>query len=143
MINDNNDQNLITGKTCEVTAMRFITFISLLIVVAFTACATTNSKTTHSRHNMIQLEQIREQPASDAYDLIRNLKPQWLRRGGHRSIYFTSYATVYVNDSKHGDIDSLRSIPAEHIKEIRFLNAGEAASRFGLNHAGGAILISI
>ena len=53
--------------------MRFITFISFLIVVAWTACATTNSKTTHSHHNMIQLEQIREQLASDAYDLIRKL----------------------------------------------------------------------
>ena len=146
MINDNNDQNLITGKTCEVTAMRFITFISLLIVVAFTACATTNSKTTHSRHDMIQLEQIREQLASDAYDLIRKLRPNWLRSRGQRSIHFNNTAsspTVYVNDGKHGDIDSLREIQAEHIKEIRFLNAGEAASRFGLNHAGGAILISI
>ncbi len=126
--------------------MRFITFISFLIVVAWTACATTNSKTTHGPHNMIQLEQIREQLASDAYDLIRTLRPHWLRSQGLRSHHFNktaSYATVYVNDSRHGDIDSLRSISAEQIKEIRFMNAGEAAIRFGLNLSGGAILISI
>jgi len=94
---------------------------------------------------MIQLEQIREQLASDAYDLIRKLRPSWLRRG-HRSNHFNktaSYATVYVNGSKYGDIDSLLSIPAEQIKEIRFMNAGEAAIRYGWNHSGGAILISI
>lgn len=126
--------------------MRFITFISLLIVVAFTACATTNSKTIHNRHDVIKIEQIREQLASNAYDLIRKLKPQWLRSRGHRSIHFNKtapYATVYVNDSKHGDIDSLSSIPAEHIKEIRFMNAGEAASRFGLNHSSRRLRVTV
>ncbi len=126
--------------------MRFITSISCLIVVALTACATTNSKTTLSRHNLIQLEQIREQPASDAYDLIRTLRPHWLLSRSHRSSHLNwtaAYATVYVNDSKHGDIDSLRSISAEQIKEIRFMNASEAAIRFGFNLSGGAILISI
>ena len=126
--------------------MRFITSISCLIVVALAACATTNSKTTLSRHNLIQLEQIREQHVSDAYDLIRTLRPQWLRSRGHRSFHFNKTApdlTVYVNDSKYGDIDSLSSIPTEQIKEIRFMNAGEAAIRYGWNHSGGAILISI
>ena len=126
--------------------MRSITFISLLIVVAFTACATTNSKTIHNRHDLIKIEQIREQLASNAYDLIRKLRPYWLRIRGHRSIHFNKtapYATVYVNDSKYGDIDSLLSIPVEQIKEIRFMNAGEAAIRYGLNHSGAAILISI
>ena len=126
--------------------MRFIKFISCLIVVALTACATTNSKTTHSPHNLIQLEQIREQPALDAYNLIRTLRPHWLRSRAHRSAHFNKtapYAAVYVNGSKHGGIDSLRSISAEHIKEIRFMNAGEAAIRFGLHLSGGAILISI
>ena len=126
--------------------MRFTPFISCLIIVALTACATTNSKTTHSRHNMIQLEQIREQTASDAYDLIRTLRPHWLQSRRHRSTHFNKtapYATVYVNNSRHGDIDSLRDIPAEQIKEIRFINSNEAAIRFGPNFSGGAILISI
>ncbi len=126
--------------------MRFITCISLLIVVALTACATTNSKTTYSRHNVLKTEEIRKQVASDAYNLIRNLRPLWLRNRGQRSIHFNneaSYPTVYVNDSKHGDIDSLYLISTQQVKEVRFLNASEATIRFGLNHAGGAILIKI
>ena len=126
--------------------MRFITSISCLIVVALAACATTNSKTTYIPHNLIQLEQIRHQPATDAYDLIRALRPRWLQSRRHRSNYFNKtapFATVYVNDSRHGDIDSLRDIPAEQIKEIRFINSNEAAIRFGPNFSGGAILISI
>ncbi len=101
--------------------MRFITFISLLIVVAFTACATTNSKTTHSRHDMIQLEQIREQLASDAYDLIRKLRPQWLRSRGDRSIHFNktaSYATVYVNGPVSSASQPLRSEFSDEIISV-------------------------
>ncbi len=126
--------------------MRFITVISFLSLVVLTGCATTNSKTPHGPHNMIQLGQIREQTASDAYDLIRKLRPQWLRSRAHRSSHFNGtapQAMVYVNDNRYGDIDSLREISAEQIKEVRFMNAGEAAIRFGLNLAGGAILISI
>ena len=126
--------------------MHFLTVISFLIVVALTACATTNSKTPHGRHNMIQLEQIREQPATDAYNLIRTLRPVWLQSRSVWSAHFNNtapYATVYVNDSRYGDIDSLRSIAAELIKEIHFMNASEAAIRLGLNSSGGAILISI
>ena len=50
---------------------------------------------------------------------------------------------VYVNDNWYGDIDCLREISAEQIKEVRFMNASEAAIRLGLNSSGGAILISI
>ena len=126
--------------------MRFITVISFLSLVVLTGCATTNSKATYIPHNLIQLEQIRHQPATDAYDLIRALRPRWLQSRRHRSNHFNKtapFATVYVNDSRYGDIDSLREIPAEQIKEIRFMNASEAAIRFGLNTSGGAILISI
>ncbi|MFQ5769932.1 MAG: hypothetical protein ACE5HX_05315 [bacterium] len=128
--------------------MRSITIFTMLCAMSLIACSITretHTKTTRRAHNYIYLEEIQKSAASNAYDLIRNLRPHWLRGRGIKSIKFqeTSFPVVYVNDSRHGNIQSLTMISAHYIKEIQFLNAGDATFRFGLNHSSGAILITI
>ncbi len=125
--------------------MRFPLFFSVLMAVALTACSTTNSTTSHNRHGWIKQEEIQKQLAANAYELIRKLRPHWLRSRGRRSIHFdeeASYPKVYVNEFCNGDINSLDAISTEYIKEISYITAGAASARFGLNHASGAILIT-
>ena len=53
------------------------------------------------------------------------------------------YPVVYIDDVPSGGLEALQRISSLSILEIRFLAARDASTRFGLNHAGGAILVSI
>ncbi|MFQ5865846.1 MAG: hypothetical protein ACE5IW_11515 [bacterium] len=128
--------------------MRLLTIFTILCAMALLGCSTTREthakKTRHSR-DYISSEEIQKSTASNAYDLIRNLRPHWLWGRGAKSIHYEEapYPVIYVNESREGDINSLSTISTEYITEIRFLSSGDATIRFGLNHAGGAILITI
>lgn len=123
-------------------------YIALLIFsTALIACSsTTSSKKAPGRdRNMISEEEIAGIDAMDAYDLIRMLRPYWLRGRGAKSFLNVqaSYPMVYLNKARLGSIDSLREISASNITTIKFLSAGEATTLYGLNHASGAIMITI
>lgn len=113
------------------------------------ACVSTTDRTysvtSHDRRNTILLEEITNSHATDAYDLIRNLRPLWLRGRGRKSIFNegVSYPTVYVDGGRHGGIESLATTPVEDIAQIQFLDSGDATLRFGVNHPSGAILITL
>jgi hypothetical protein len=49
---------------------------------------------------------------------------------------------AYLNGSPLGDVNSLRSIQATSVKEVKFLNASDATTQFGTNHDSGAILVT-
>ncbi len=128
--------------------MRLETLITILFAVGLLACSTTKEtsvrKARYSR-DRISSEEIQNIYASNAYDLIGKLRPHWLRGRGTKSMRFqdVSYPVVYVDESRHGSINSLSNISVDHIKEVRFLNSSDATFKFGLNHPGGAIIISI
>lgn len=79
-----------------------------------------------------------------AYDLIAQLRPEYLRSRGPASLRSTTpvRAVVYVDEMRFGDLDSLRSMNADQIHHIRYVNAADATTRFGTDHLGGAILIA-
>ncbi|MFQ5752767.1 MAG: hypothetical protein ACE5HI_12290 [bacterium] len=128
--------------------MRVFYVLTILYAITMLACSTTKgtyTKKNHSSRDYISAEEIRNSSATNVYDLIRSLRPNWLRGRGAKSISNkeASYPVVYVNESKHGDINSLSSISVENITAIQFLNSSDATNRFGLDHASGAILITI
>ncbi len=68
---------------------------------------------------------------------MRRLRPRWLRgRGGDLPV-------VYVEQVRRGELEVLERLVPEDVAELRFLSAGDATLRFGTNHAGGAILVSL
>lgn len=128
--------------------MRFLTIFAVGSILILSACSAGNQAAKKNKlrdRNYISSEEIQISAAGDAYHLIKNLRPHWLRGRGFKSLHHqeASLPMVYVNENRHGDIHSLSSISTENIHEIRFYNAGDAAFKFGLNHAGGAILIKI
>ena len=48
---------------------------------------------------------------------------------------------VYLDGQRYGAVETLREIPIATVEEIRFLNAGEANSLFGMGHPHGIIQI--
>jgi len=123
----------------------------LLCTLLFTACAAPKpgdeeyTASPKYEENLISEIEIATSDATNAYDLIRKLRPHWLRSRGRRSIKYpqASYPVVYVNQNRYGDINSLSALGKQNITEIRYLDAGDATTFLGTNHAGGAIMVTI
>jgi len=89
---------------------------------------------------LITVEEIERNSATNAYDVIRSLRPAWLVP---RSRSITNpeggQVVVYVDGVRVGSPDELRNIPATQVKEARYLSAPDATTRFGTDHPSGAI----
>ena len=128
--------------------MCYLSLIMILLAVGFTSCSSTNgtgTKKARYDRNFIGHEDILSNSAIDAYDLIRSLRPHWLKGRGTKSFRNpeASFPMVYVDNDRMGNLETLTSISSANIKSITFLSASDATIRFGLNHTGGAILITI
>jgi hypothetical protein len=47
-----------------------------------------------------------------------------------------------MDDVRLGEPASMVNIPASRVKEIRFMNARDATTRFGTGHSSGVILVT-
>lgn len=117
--------------------------LSLIILVLFMACATSGSggSSRASRSGPITLDGIAEISAGDAYDVVEKLRAGWLRSRGPKSLSDTgpAYPTIYVDGTRRGEMDMLRTISVMDIQEIEFLSTQEANLRYGPDHFGGII----
>jgi len=114
----------------------------LLVLLILAACATTGG-TSPGSSDVLTRAEIENSRASDAYELLQQLRPQFLRGRGSVSMRNPAVGqpVVYKNEVRHGDIQSLRSILIEEIAEIRFISASDATTRWGTGHAGGVIQV--
>jgi hypothetical protein len=94
--------------------------------------------------NVITRAEIREDMES-AYDVIMHRSPQWLMPGGsvRSDNGRPECPMVYVDGIRYGSCESLKSIQAVEVRQLRFLNANDATTLFGSGHGNGAILVTI
>lgn len=69
------------------------------------------------------------------WDAIERLRPPWLRSRGAR----TGYPVVFVNGTRFGEIDSLRSIQVSDVASARLMSAGDATTLYGTGYPAGII----
>lgn len=118
--------------------MRLLTIALLLFATG--ACVSTGERTTRNR-DVLTLEEIQSSDLTDAYEIIRGMRPQWLRVRGPNSFYAANPIMVYLDGNRMGGPEVLSSIPKLSIEEIRFYDPPEAQARFGLNNTNGAIVV--
>jgi hypothetical protein len=104
------------------------------------------------RSNVITAEEITHSSASNAYDLIKTLRPQWFRaRGISTGMPDPSGGgvsdpgggiIVYVDGARVGGVDELENYGAERIQELRYLSATDATTKYGTGHTQGAIEVT-
>ncbi len=96
------------------------------------------------------------------FEVIRSLRPDWLRTRGTGSMRETARGSasgtdpdnveinvrpgiptikVYLDDSLLGDMQSLRTVNPGTVGEARFLTPAQATQRYGAGHVHGAILL--
>ena len=130
--------------------MQFARRVVATALVALTACASGSGGASAARQNpnVISSDEIIESSASNAFEVIQRLRPNFLRTRG--AVHGTPGATnamemvdlvVYLNENRLGGTDQLRQIATTDIREIRYFNSSEATTKWGTGHSGGAIQV--
>lgn len=93
--------------------------------------------------SVISFEEIQGASVDNALDVVRLLRPEWLNTRPPDRLGETQAkgSTVYLDDFRYGDLDSLRSIHASMISSIRFVSAAEATARWGPGNVMGVIQV--
>lgn len=124
-------------------------YATVTLALTVSACASSgNPKTTEASRDVVTSIEIDATTANSAYDLINRLRPNWLRSMGPGSIgggVRTQEIVVYLDDSRLGGLDALRSLSTAGIRSMRFLDATRAATvlhNVGSEPIAGAIVIS-
>lgn len=122
--------------------MRGSFLVLLLAALSVSACASADSRGVSGRTDMLMRWEIAESIQSNAFDLVRQMRPTWLRVRGPNSINSNQTVTIYLDGVRMGGVESLYSIPVMTVEQMRFLSPPEAQSRFGLNNTAGAIAVT-
>ena len=93
--------------------------------------------------SLITLAEIRDVSVDNAYDIVRLLRPEWLRVRPPANLVGVQPQTVpvYLDDFRYGDVESMRGIHVQTISSIRFIPAATATARWGTGHVMGVIQI--
>lgn len=128
---------------------------SVFISVSLAACATGSSVAdseslslrANPARNVLTAAEIVAARVSDAYQAVTQLRPDFLRRrstsvAASTYYYKTVAVQVYLDDMPFGAEESLRNIPLERVRVIRYLSPFDADLRWGGSHPAGAILVT-
>ena len=107
------------------------------------ACASAGGSRAGSNNDaLITAEEIESSHQPTLFDVVRALRPNWLRpaptalRGDRES-----ELAVYLDDQRAGGLDVLRQLPTTAAASLRFYGATEAQARFGNGNLHGVIQI--
>ncbi|HWP83535.1 MAG TPA: hypothetical protein VNN76_12885 [Bacteroidota bacterium] len=93
--------------------------------------------------DVITEEEIRNSNETNLYDVIRKLRPMFLTSRGPKSLRLeeSTLPLVYLDGTKYGEAESLRTMPIVGVQEIRFLDARDATTMYGTGHTSGIIMV--
>ncbi len=121
---------------------------TLLLLAALAACASGGSGASDvpapSRdRNVITEDELRTAPGSSLYDVVRALRPEWLRRNPAMvRPEAEGDIVVYMDRARMGGPNALVQIRPSAVAMVRYYSASEAAGEFGPGHLYGAIAVT-
>jgi len=125
---------------------RWPVLVLTLLVTVVSSCRSAGAPASQlGDSDIITREEIEESTAATAYDLVLNLRPQWLRTRGISTLAQAAGEEdiiIYMNNARLGFRDAMRQVPLGAVQYLQFFSAREATHRWGAGHLHGAILIS-
>ena len=87
--------------------------------------------------------EVQDVSVDNAWDIVRLLRPEWLnvRPPDNLGEMDMEGTTIYIDDFRYGELESLRSIHVSTIESIRFVSAAQATARWGPGNVMGVIQI--
>jgi hypothetical protein len=119
--------------------VRSMQVVTLLLL---TACVNTQRRPANSGIATIGEDEIEAMHAVTAYDVVSRTHGEYLHSRGRQSLDARIPeipAHVFVDDTYYGDINTLRTVPASELSEVRFYQAYDAQYKFGSGHMGGVV----
>ena len=116
----------------------------LLVVLILAACHQQVSTSGHGiQRNVITQDEIDASSASNVYDLIAQLRGDYLKDRGKVSIRTNQRekAVVFLNDQEYGVLETMRNIPLGRVSEVRYYPGTDAVNRFGAQYGGGVVML--
>ncbi len=124
--------------------VRYLLLLLAISTIATCASASSDSGPGRDPNRITHAEIQAATDAQNAYDLVQQLRPRWLRSRGGRSLTMETNILVYVDRSRLGGLEGLRQIQPEGIYELEYLDAARATALLpgiGSQHVEGAIVI--
>jgi hypothetical protein len=129
---------------------------ALVLAGASAGCATVGGAGSAQAQDTITPDEIAQtRNASNAYDLVLQVRPLWLQvrggistagtsrtsssSGGHDAPADADLPVVYVNGQRFGNAERLREIDISQVRQVQFLSAAEATTKYGQGHQRGVI----
>jgi len=91
---------------------------------------------------LISATEIQDSHQPTLFDVVRALRPSWLRQAPTAVSTGDDGIAVYLDEQRAGGIDVLRQLPSTAASSLRFFTPSEAQSRFGLGNLHGVIQIT-
>jgi multidrug efflux pump subunit AcrA (membrane-fusion protein) len=135
--------------------------VATIALFAATACASSSPSSATSNGpkpgpNLITADEIARVNVQNAFEAVQKLRPSMLRQrqiasangqGGLAKDVPPATGTsvsagqlvVYMDNTRLGDVEQLRQIPASSVAALRYYSASEAQTKWGSGHPGGAI----
>ncbi len=115
-----------------------------LCVAVLSASALAAQRPPKSRSTLITAEEIERTGLGNAFDAVQRLRPRWLRAREVLSLDSSSprmaQIRVYIDDRDQGDLEYLKTIPAERILTLEFVSMNEAGARYGPSEGPGIVV---
>lgn len=112
--------------------------------VACAAASTSARPVGSAGRDVITAAEIVASRVTDVYQAVYQLRPEFLRRRGVTTVpsLASPRIVVYLDHLEFGYAESLRNIPLERVRTIRYVSRHEADLRWGRQHPAGAIEVS-
>lgn len=93
--------------------------------------------------NVITAPELSRSKARNAYDAIRQIRPEMLRtRDPSAIVYFKArQLLVAVDNTLVGGVEVLRGLPTGKVARIEYVNSWTAAKRYGTGFTNGLMLV--
>ncbi len=92
---------------------------------------------------LLTRDEIRSTQFTNAYEVVRALRGNWLRVRSADSFAKSQVLQVYLDMQRlNGGVEELRLMQPANIASIRFMDPIQASARWGMDHGAGAILVT-
>ncbi|PYP56968.1 MAG: hypothetical protein DMD40_09450 [Gemmatimonadetes bacterium] len=128
------------------TIVRALVPLCAMALVASAAPAQSKPKSSSTLITQDEIERARPS-VGNAFDVVRLLRPRWLGRAREMVLMpqpgsdaRMAEIHVYMDERDKGDIEFLRTIPAELIYSLKYMSMTEVGARFGPSSGPGIVV---